>query len=158
MHDEGREWTRECVRYVVRTVKASKALQEAIWNEDAETVAKGIEEAHLENSYLQYNDENALDYTISLALYAARDYYTLVRELPSGKGYADMTFVPLRKHTDKLALLVELKWDKTAESAIDQIRDRRHVESLRDYKDNLLLLGVNYNRETREHSCVIERG
>ncbi len=77
--------------------------------------------------------------------------------LPSGKGYADMAFLLLRKHADKPALLIELKWNKTAKSAIDQIKNKKYVENLWDYKDNLLLVGMNYDRETSEHSCIIER-
>ena len=86
-------------------------------------MAKAVEEAHFESSYLQYNDENALSYTISLAFYVARNYYTVIKELPAGKGRADIVYIPRKQHGDKPALLVELKWNRTAESAIAQIKD-----------------------------------
>ena len=100
--------------------------------------------------------KRALSYTISLALYAARNFYTVYRELPTGKGFADMVYLPRRKFADKPALVVELKWDKTAQGAIDQIKDKKYVKSLEEYKGNILLVGINYNKDTREHECVIE--
>ncbi len=119
-------------------------------------VAEGIEQAHVETSHLQYNDENALSYTISLALYAARNFYHVHREYPTGKGFADMVFLPRRKFPDKPAVVVELKWDKTAEGAIAQIKEKQYCRSLSEYQGNLLLVGVNYEKETRKHICVIE--
>lgn len=90
--------------------------------------------AHFETSHIQYNDENALSYTISLALYAARNFYTIYRELAGGKGFADLVFVPRRKFPDKPAIVVELKWDKTAEGAISQIKQKEYCRSLEGYK------------------------
>ena len=81
-----------------------------------------FQEAHFETAHIQYNDENALSYTISFALYAARNFYTIQRELPGGKGFADFVFLPRKRFPDKLALVVELKWDKSAAGAIKQIK------------------------------------
>ncbi len=128
----------------------------SIWERRPEQVSKGIEQAHFETSHLQYNDENALSYTISLALYAARNFYQIYRELPTGKGFADIVFIPRKKFPDKPALIVELKWDKTAKGAINQIKNKQYFESLQEYQGNLLLVGVNYDKDTREHQCEIE--
>ena len=128
----------------------------SIWERRPEQVSKGIEQAHFETSHLQYNDENALSYTISLALYAARNFYQIYRELPTGKGFADLVFIPRKKFPDKPALIVELKWDKTAKGAINQIKNKQYFESLQEYQGNLLLVGVNYDKDTREHRCEIE--
>ena len=98
----------------------SRALLEATWNREEELVAKYIEEAHLDTAILTYNNENALAYTISIAYIYARNHYTIIREMPSGKGYADMVFIP---KGDKPAMIVELKWDQEVETAIDQIVD-----------------------------------
>ena len=57
---------------------------------DANAVAEGIAQAREEISILQYNDENSLSCTIHLAFYFAREYYTIIRELPAGKGFADV--------------------------------------------------------------------
>lgn len=141
---------------IIKSVKNSQKLIEATWLGDAEKVASYIENAHLETSHLQYNDDNSLSYTISLAYYAARQYYTLVREIPTGKGFADLAFIPRKKYADKPAMIVELKWNKDAETAITQIKDKRYPLGLTEYKDNMLLVGINYNRETRKHVCIIE--
>lgn len=117
----------------------------------------GIEQAHFETSHLQYNDENALSYTISLALYAAVNFYIVYRELPAGKGYADMVYIPRKGFPDKPALIVELKWNKSAQGAISQIKSRQYMKALEDYKGNILLVGINYDQKTKEHSCKIEQ-
>lgn len=138
-------------------LKNSADTLRAIWEEREEQVAQEIEKAHFETSHIQYNDENALSYTISLALYAARNYYTLYREFPGGKGFADIVFIPKRNHTEKPALVVELKWNQNAETALKQIKQKEYCDSLRDYHGNILLVGVNYNKKTKEHRCKIEK-
>lgn len=141
---------------VSRALEFSMETLRAIWNKDENRVAEAVEEAHLETSHLQYNDENALSYTISLALYSARNYYTVVRELPTGKGYADLVYIPRKRYSDKPALLVELKWDKTSEGAIEQIKNKSYVKAMEEYKGKLLLVGINYNLKSRHHTCRIE--
>lgn len=141
---------------VSEALRNSAWTLQSIWKRRPEQVSKGIEQAHFETSHLQYNDENALSYTISLALYAARNFYQIYRELPTGKGFADLVFIPRKKFPDKPALIVELKWDKTAEGAIKQIKNKQYFESLKEYQGNLLLVGVNYDKDTREHQCKIE--
>lgn len=131
-------------------------LLKKTWEKDAETVAEMIEAVHLETSHLQYNDENVLSYTLSLAYYSAKQFYTIVREMPTGKGYADLVFPPRKNHLDKPALLAEQKWDKSAEGAIGQIKKKRYVKALEAYKGNILLVGINYSKKTRKHECKIE--
>ena len=132
----------------------SKELLEATWTMKEEQVAHYIEQAHLHTSIIQYNDENALSYTLSLAYYTARDYYTMIREMPSGKGYADIVFIPKK---DKPAMVIELKWDKDVDTAIKQIKDKNYIHGLDNYLDNLLLVGISYNKETKKHECMIEK-
>ena len=141
---------------VMNAVKKSENLLRNTWNKDAKAVAKGIEEAHFETSILKYNDENSLACVVSLAYYCAREYYTVIRELPTGQGFADIVYLPRKKHRDKPAIIVELKWNVSAEGAISQIKKREYIKSLEDYKGNMLLVGVNYSKENKEHQCVIE--
>ena len=136
--------------------EVSKELLEALWNQDEEKVAKGIDKAHREISILQYNDENSLSCTITLAFYFAREYYTIIRELPTGKGFADICFLPRKKYADKPAMVIELKWDKTAQGAIAQIEEKQYVDALKDYKGNLIVAGVNYDKKTKEHHAEIK--
>ena len=141
---------------VSKALRNSARTLEGILRNQPRQVVEGIEQAHFETSHIQYNDENALSYTISLALYAARNFYTVYRELPTGKGFADMVYIPRKKFPEKPALVVELKWDKSAEGAIAQIKRKEYCKSLEEYHGNLILVGINYDKETREHECVME--
>jgi len=143
--------------HVINAAYASNKLLTAIWDFDCEAVAKGIEKVHEENtSILTFNDENSLSCVISLALYGAKDYYSIIREMPTGKGYADLVFIPRRKHQDKPAIVVELKWNATASGAIEQIKARNYPSALSEYEGNLLLVGINYDKSAKSYDCVIE--
>lgn len=142
---------------VINAVEASRKLLESLWELDSNAVAAGIDRAHTEVSILQYNDENALSLIINLAFYFAREYYTIIRELPTGKGFADICYIPRKLYADKPAVVIELKWDKSAEGAIAQIKDRQYVDALKEYHGSLLLAGINYNKKTKKHTCVIEK-
>lgn len=141
---------------VADSVEASRKLLESLWNMDEEAVAAGIEKAHEEISILQYNDENSLSCTVNLAFYFAREYYTIIRELPAGKGFADICMIPRRRYADKPAIVIELKWDKNVSGAIKQIKEKHYGDALKDYQGNLLLVGINYNKTTKKHECLIE--
>ena len=106
-------------------------------------------------SILSYNNENALSCVITLAYYNAVNEYTLIREMPAGKGYADIVFLP-RKCSDKPAMVVELKYDKTPQSAIEQIKERQYPEALKEHQGKVLLVGISYDKESKTHGCVIE--
>ena len=78
-----------------------------------------------------------------------------MKELPSGKGFADIAFIPLDKKDP--AMVVELKYNKDADTAIKQIKEKRYPAGFENYLDNLLLVGVNYDKTTKVHECVIEK-
>ena len=144
---------------VMRVLKASEKLLEDTLTGDAESVAEGLDQAHMEvASILTYNDENSLGAAIGLAYYSARKDYRLIRELPAGKGFADVVFLPLPS-VNKPALVVELKYDKTANAAIQQIKDRQYTKALESYTGEIVLVGINYDSESKNkpHSCVIEK-
>ncbi|MCM1136925.1 MAG: ATP-binding protein [Clostridium sp.] len=144
---------------IVRILKASEKLLENTLLCDEESVARGLDRAHMEAaSILTYNDENSLSCAIGLAYYSARKDYKLIRELPAGKGFADIVFLPLPS-VRKPALVIELKYDKTAYAAIQQMKDRGYVKALEGYTGEILLVGINYDKGNRDkpHSCVIEK-
>ncbi|MBE6100591.1 MAG: AAA family ATPase [Selenomonas ruminantium] len=141
---------------IAKTIAASENLLEATLQANAEAVAKGIEAARFETSHLQYNDENALAYTISLAYYTARQKYIVVREFPTGKGFADLVFIPRPAYANLPAMIIELKWNRSARAAIEQIKDKEYVQALDGYTGKILLVGVNYDKSTRLHSCEID--
>ena len=148
---EGAGWDK-----IVQAVNQSDRLLKATWSKDEAAVAEGIEDAHFETSVLKYNDENSLACVISLAYYSARAYYTEVREFPAGKGYADIVYLPRKNCPDKPAMIIELKWNKSAESAIAQIKERKYVKGLEEYSGNILLVAINYDEKSKRHQCVIE--
>jgi hypothetical protein len=106
-------------------------------------------------SILQYNDENSLSCVITLAYYNAINEYTIIREMPAGLGFADIVYIP-KGGSDKPAMVVELKYSKKAKTAIGQIKAKQYPKSLEKYKGNLLLVGINYDKETKVHTCEIE--
>ena len=134
---------------VSNALKNSADTLQAIWQGREKQVAEGIRQAHFETSHIQYNDENALSYTISLALYAARNFYTVHRELSGGKGFADLVFIPRKRFMDKPALVVELKWDKDAAGAITQIREKEYCRSLEEYHGKLCWLELIMTKDKR---------
>lgn len=145
---------------VMDVLKASEQLLEATLQGDEKRVAEGLDHAHTEvASILAYNDENSLACAISLAYYSARKDYLMVREFPSGRGFADVVFLPLPGTAPKPALVIELKYEKSAASALQQIRDRHYTQALEHYTGEILLVGVNYAKDSRDkpHSCIIEK-
>ena len=141
---------------VVDAVRKSEQLLEDTINGDEEAVARGVEAVHDDNtSILSYNNENSLACVLSIAYYFARSNYVIHRELPTGKGFADLVLIP-RKNVDSPAIIVEIKVNRDADAAIDQIHRRQYPAKVAEYADRLLLVGINYDRETKQHSCRIE--
>ncbi len=124
---------------IVKSLQTSEILLTATLQCDEEKVAELIQQSHLENtSILKYNDENSLACVISIAYYTARANYEIIRELPSGEGFADLVFIP-RKNCNVPAMIVELKKDKAANIAINQIKRKKYVQGLKSYLGDILL-------------------
>ena len=142
---------------VVNALQASEALLQATLDGDEEAVARGVEAAHDEHtSILSYNNENSLACVLSIAYYYARNDYIFHRELPTGKGFADIVLIP-RKNVDSPAIVLELKYNRDADAAINQIHRRQYPAKVAEYAGNLLLVGVNYDREAKTHTVKIEK-
>ena len=142
---------------VVDALEQSKQLLQATLEGDCEAVARGVDAAHDENtSILSYNNENSLACVLSIAYYYARNNYVIHRELASGKGFADLVLIP-RKNVDSPAIILELKYNRDAEGAIAQIHRKKYPAKVAQYTDNLLLVGINYDRQTKTHECRIEK-
>lgn len=142
---------------------ASEQLLEDTLEGNEEAVAHGIEQTHdSRTSILSYNDENSLACVLTIAYYHAMNEYIIHRELASGKGFADLVFIP-RRNVDKPAMVVELKFDKNVTAAIDQIKQKNYPAKVAEYMDSadeILLVGINYDKdgaEGKKHSCKIER-
>ena len=142
---------------LIQSLGHSEDLLQSTWKCDENAVAEGISAIHNETtSILKYNDENSLTCVILMAYYSAKAYYmNPIKEMPSGKGFADVVYLPKREQKVP-ALVVELKWDQSAEGAISQIKDKRYTDWIKGYTGDILLIGVNYSKETKEHHCKIE--
>ena len=123
-------------------------------------VAEIIEQAHdTYTSVLKYNDENSLSCVLTMAYFTAPGYYNIVREIPAGKGFADFAFIPRSNAGFRPAMIVELKYNQSAETAIKQIKEKKYHGALSGYSDKILLVGINYNADgsdKKHHTCVIE--
>ena len=149
---EDTSWTR-----LVDAITASQNLLEATIAGNEEAVARAIDVAHDEHtSILSYNDENSLACVLTVAYIWARNEYIIHREYATGKGYADLVMIP-RRNVAKPALVIELKFNHTADTAIDQIKRKQYPAKIAEYTGNLLLVGINYDKETKQHSCKIEQ-
>ncbi len=142
---------------LIQAVRRSEKLLESTWNLNAEAVAEGIAAVHNETAaMLRYNDENSLSCTVLIAYYSAKVYYmNPIMEFPSGKGFADIVYLP-KRNTDRPALLVELKWNRSAEAAVSQIKDREYAVWLEGYTGDILLIGISYD-DKKGHTCIIEK-
>ena len=142
---------------LMRSLDRSMELLKNTWAMDGSAVAAGIDAIHSETASLfQYNDENALACTVFIAYYSAGAFYARpIQEMPTGKGRADIVYLPL-KNSAYPALVVELKWDQSADSAIAQIKEKKYTQWLESYTGNILLVGINYDKATKKHQCVIE--
>ncbi len=154
---KNRDWT-----VTFRALHNSQKLLEATWNCDKKVVAELLEAAHDKAGNKTYHSEAGLSYAVQLAYYAAQDLYTIVPELDTGKGYADLAYIP--REPKYPAILVEFKYEKDADTAISQIHRQNYPDRLELYKGNLILVGINYDRtvsnesiEFKHHSCEIER-
>ncbi len=143
----------------IRRVRESDQLIYDTIHGNANAVAAQIEKIHAEETVpLFYNNEQALRSVVKLAYFGYKDYYLKFEELPSGDGYADIVYLP-KKSSPMPALVVELKWNQSAEGAIVQIKNRRYPEVLHGYGGVVLLVGIAYDKdakEKRKHTCVIE--
>lgn len=127
---------------------------------DEEKVADWIERIHERySSAIKYNDENSLSNVLIIAYLSSIDfYYNPIREFPSGIGFTDFVYIPRKEYIGRFpALIVELKWNKCAKSAIDQIKEKKYPESIKEYTDNILLVGISYDKKTKKHECIIEK-
>lgn len=143
-------------RELIKLVAASDQLLKDTIAGNAESVARAVQEVH-DSNYAPtfYNNEQSLRYTIKMAYISCVDQYAKIEELPSGHGIADTVFVPKRR-SPLPAMVIELKWDQSAEGALKQIKDKGYQKILENYGGDVILVGINYDTATKEHKCMIE--
>lgn len=171
----------EYVGFTEEEVKESDQLIYDTVHGNADAVAAQIEKIHAEETaigkpelrvasfgyrkvpspdYTFLNDEQALRSVVKLAYFSYKDYYLKFEELPAGNGYADIVYLP-KKDSPLPALVIELKWNKSAVGAIEQIKDKHYPDAIKDYGGEVLLVGINYDKDApageRKHTCKIEK-
>ena len=145
---------------IAKSISRCNELLMATIDGDTEKVAELIELAHdTYTSVLKYNDENSLSCVLTMAYFTAPAYYNVIREMPAGKGFADFVFIPRANAGFRPAMVVELKYNKSADTAIKQIKEKRYQGALSCYSDKILLVGISYDadgKNKKHHTCVIE--
>ena len=150
-----------CQKWSRRTeiVKRSEMLLNSIIKKpDENKVAEIIQEIHNSTavSLLDYNDEESLTYCVMTGLlWSTLDDYNYHREDQAGKGRVDLVYEPI---TDKLPLiLIEFKYDSSAEEAINQIKTKEYFKRYTRQYHNTVIVGINYSTKTKDHQCMIEK-
>ena len=142
---------------ISEAIKQSDELLDATLSMNSDKVCEIIRKVHYQStSVLKYNNENSLSCVISIAFYTARKFYFISREMPLGKGFLDIVFLP-KPGTNKPAILFELKWNEKEESAIDQIEQKKYSEHLSQFTSNLIIAGINYVKNRKEYQCIIRK-
>ena len=142
----------------IEAVQQSKELLKLTINGKADEVAEHIERIHREScDPKHYNNEQALRYTVLISYFYAREKYTVIQEMSAGNGFADILLLPNFQNPTGIPIIIELKYDKSADSAIKQIKDRHYSDAVKDY-EKMLLVGINYDKDSpdKKHECVIE--
>lgn len=140
--------------------RESENLLNVTLNMDEAAVAEGIEKIHTEYaSAIQYNNENSLSSVLTIAYLSSMQYYFKpIREMPAGRGFADFVFIPKAEYVGEYpALLVELKWNRNAKAAIQQIKEKKYPSALESYTGDIMLVGISYDKKSKEHQCIIEK-
>ncbi len=138
----------------------SENLLQATLDEETESVAEQMERIHTEYaSAIQYNNENSLSGVVTLGYLSTMEYYYKpVRELPTGRGFADVVYLPKPEYRGMYpALIVELKWNNSVETAIGQIKEKNYTGGIKQYTGDILLVGIAYDKKSRQHTCKIEK-
>lgn len=136
-------------------IARSKELLEKTWRMEADAVAAALDVSHIHvTSNRSYNNEDALQSAVYLAFIYALNRYTVIKEMTTGKGFADVVFIPF--YEGDPAMIIELKRNNSAASAIHQIREKQFFGTLSHYRGKLLFVGIDYDEKKKTHSCQIE--
>lgn len=140
--------------------RQSDSLLDATLDMDEETVSAVIEKIHMQyTSAIRYNDENSLSSVLTIAYLSSMKYYFMpIREFPAGRGFADFVYLPKPEYINIYpALLIELKWNKNVQTALEQIKKNLYPESLLSYTGDVFIVGITYDKKDKTHKCKIEK-
>ena len=139
-----------------KIIQSSKELLLETLAGNDEAVANALDVSHIHvTSNRSYNNEDALQSAIYLSFIYALNKYTCIKEMTTGKGFADVVYIPLK--SENPAIIVELKRNSCTETALNQIKEKNYFQSLSNYSGNLLFVGINYDEKSKKHQCKIEK-
>lgn len=153
---------KDSLGYVHRLAKESAKMLRATLQGDTDTMAGILQYVHdTEKPILAYNNETELSAVVNLVYLAARDKYRVEREDKSGRGFVDFIFYPIKSGDD--CIILELKVDHSPAEAIDQIKEKGYMMRFQGrlaektiYTGRLLLVGIGYDKKTKQHACQVE--
>ena len=150
--------------YINRLAAESGRMLEATKKGDTETMVEILERVHnTESPLIRYNSEAERSKVITFVYLQAREYYDIRQEDKSGVGYVDYIFYPYKKEDD--GIIIELKVDDTADSVIQQIKDRQYMLNFNGKlgeeprcTGRIIAVGIAYGRkdEKKRHKCKVE--
>ena len=147
-----------------KIIQSSKELLAETLRGNEAAVAQALDVSHIHvtsnRSYTQPKQgrmavEDALQSAIYLAYIYALNKYTVIKEMTTGKGFADVVFIPFVQNMP--AMIIELKRNGSAESALNLIKEKKYSDSLSAYSCDLIFVGINYDEAAKTHECKIER-
>ena len=142
----------------METIRRSENLLKAIKELDGTTVATIIQNIHNSPAValLDYNDEESLTYCVMTGLlWSTLDDYSYHREDQAGKGRVDLVYEPITRRQP--LILIEFKYDDSAEEAIKQIKEKEYFKRYAGQYRNIILVGINFSTKTKDHQCLIEK-
>ena len=142
----------------METIRRSENLLKAIKELDGTTVATIIQDIHNSPAValLDYNDEESLTYCVMTGLlWSTLDDYSYHREDQAGKGRVDLVYEPITRRQP--LILIEFKYDDSAEEAIKQIKEKEYFKRYAGQYRNIILVGINFSTKTKDHQCLIEK-
>lgn len=138
-----------------KIIKDSEELLEQTFLKNAEAVAKALDETHLHvTSYRNFNNENALAAAVYIAYLYALNNYRVYKEIATGKGIADLVYIPIHEDGKNPPIIIELKYNQSTSKALQQIKDKEYFHVFDKYKGKVLFVGINYD-DNKKHQCEI---
>ena len=153
---------KDSLGYMHRLAKESAKMLRATLQGDTDTMTDILQYVHdTETPILTYNNETELSAVVNLVYLAARDKYRVEREDKAGKGFVDFIFYPIKPGDD--GIILELKVDHSPTEAIAQMKDKGYMLRFRGkiaekprYTGRILLVGIGYDKKTKQHACQVE--
>ena len=140
---------------IYNPINNSKRLYEETLKGNVSYINKILDQNHKDLAGpFNNNKEDILGIIVEISYYDMKKHYNVKKEDTSILGRSDITFVPY--DNNHIPFIVELKVNKTPDSAIEQIKNNKYINTLGDYHGKVLLLGISYDEKTLKHDSKVE--